>query len=316
LSYENENVDRDFREVENSDEDRFEVKLDAKPAPWVDLRASYLYAERDADEYDFAQFFRNQGVDFLPILPFLRKFDQADRDRDRLQVMANFYPSESWIVGAHVIVGSDDYPASQFGVLGDDHKVYSADVGYTPNERSSFFASYSFEQYEVTLRGREWFPFAVSDPFRSETGFDSASNWTAATEDEIDTVAVGLDLELIPDRLRLDLSYTWSRSDGKIVYASPIGAADLNPFDPADFPEVDDVTTSTFNPELELTLNQRLTLVFAYLRESYEILDFNLDGFELVPTTPSGQFNGGLLIGALPGDYDVDVLALRLEVDF
>ncbi len=316
FSYDNENIDRDFREVEESDEDRFEVKFDIKPATWADLRASYLYSERDADEYDFAQFFRNQDIDALPILPFLRKFDQADRDRDRLQVMANFYPSESLIVGAHVIVGSDDYPESQFGVLGDEHAVYAADLSYTVDERLSFFVSYSVEEYEVALRGREWFPGAVSDPFLFETGFDSASNWTAETEDEIETVAVGVDVELIPNRLRLDLAYTWSRSDGEIVYASPIGTADLNPFDPADFPEVDDVTHSSFHPELELTVNERFALVLAYLRESYEILDFNLDGFQLVPTTTTGQFNGGLLIGALPGDYDVDVLALKLEVDF
>lgn len=316
LGYELEDVDREFREVERSEEDRFEVSLDSKPAPWMDFRASYQLAQRRAEEYDFAQFFRNQGIDFIPVLSFLRKFDQADRDRDRVQVMVNFYPTESLVLGAHVIVGEDDYPSSRFGVLGEEHEVYAVDLSWAASGRASFFASYSFERYDVAIAGREWIPFGPGDPFRTEPGFESASNWSADTSDEIDSVAVGLDLELIPRRLRLDLSYTYSKSDGRIAYASPIGEVDLNPFEPADFVQVDDVTWYNLNPELEYTIGERFALTFAYMRERYEILDFNNEGFELVPVTPEGEFNGGLFMGTLPIDFDLDVLYLTLEVRF
>lgn len=314
LDYDHEDFDREYREVEHSKEDRVTVSLDAKPAPWVDLRASYLVAERNAEEYDFAQFFRNQGINFIPVLSFLRKFDQADRDRDRLQVMVNFYPTESLVVGGQVIVGEDDYPESRFGVLDDEHEIYGADLSWAASERLSLFASYSFERYQVAIAGREWIPFGPGDPYRVETGLDSPSNWSADTTDEVDSVAFGLQVELVPKKLRLDVSYTYSKSDGTIAYASPVGVVDNNPETPADFVEVDDVTWYNLNPELEYTLGERWALSLAYMREHYEILDFNGEGFELVPVTPDGAFNGGLFMGTLPADFDLDVVVLKLKV--
>jgi len=314
LDYEHEDVDRELREVERSEEQRLKLSLDAKPAPWMDLRASYLVAERDAEEYDFAQFFRNQGIRFIPVLSFLRKFDQADRDRDRAQLMASFYPTESLVLGAQLIVGEDDYPESSFGVLDDEHQVYSVDLSWAASARLSLFASYSFERYQVAIAGREWIAFGPVDPFRTEPGLDSPSNWTADTTDEIDSVAFGLEVELIPERLRLDLAYTWSKSDGMIAYGSPIGEVDNNPGTPADFAAVDDVTWYNLNPELEYTVGERLAISLAYVRERYEILDFNDEGFELVPTAPDGSFNGGLFMGTLPLDFDLDVVVLKLKV--
>lgn len=316
LGYERDDVDREFREVEKSTEDRFEVSFDAKPAPWVDFKASYLVGTREAEEYDFAQFFRNQGIDFIPVLSFLRKFDQADRDRDRLQVMANFYATESLTLGAHVIVGEDDYPHSRFGVLDDEHEIYAADLTWAASERLSLFASYSFERYDVAIAGREWIPFGPGDPYRTEPGLESASNWSADTTDEIASVAFGLDVELVPEKLSLDVSYTYSKSDGQIAYASPIGEVDLNPYEPADFAQVDDVTWYNLNPELEYTIGERFRLKLAYVRERYEILDFNNEGFELVPVTPEGEFNGGLFMGTLPTDFDLDVVYLTLGIEF
>lgn len=316
LGYESEDVDREFREVESSTEDRFEVTFDHKPAAWMDLRISYLAAERDAEEYDFAQFFRNQGIDFIPVLSFLRKFDQADRDRDRLQLMVNFFPNDKLTVGGQAIVGEDDYPESRFGVLGEEHQVYAVDFTYAASERVSLFGSYSFEDYEVRIAGREWFPFGPGDPFRVEPGLESASNWSADTTDEIDSISFGVDLQLVPDKLHLDVAYTWSRSDGKIVYSSPVGELDNNPFRLADLTEVDDVTWSSLRPELEYSVAERWSLTFAYMRERYEILDFNNQGFELVPVTPEGAHNGALFMGTFPFDFDLDVFYLTLNVEF
>lgn len=316
LSYENEEIERKFREVKDSTEDRYKVSIDSKPSAWADLRLSYTLAERDIGNYDFAQFFASQGIETLPVLPFLLKFDQAARDRDRTQLMANFYIGESLVIGAQAIVGSDEYPDSAFGVLEDEQQMYAVDLSYLASERLSLFASYGLDKYDILLRGRQWLPFGAGDPFRVETGIDSASNWTANSIDEIDTASLGLEIYAIPDKLRFGLSYTYSKSDGEIRYASPIGDLDQNPFDPVAFQEVDDVTWYSFNPELEYSINDRLTLAAAYLRESYEILDFAATGFSFVPVTPAGEFNGGLLMGTLPKDFEIDVVSLRLEVSF
>ncbi|RMH18388.1 MAG: hypothetical protein D6696_13165, partial [Acidobacteria bacterium] len=315
LSYEDERLERDFREVATSDESRTTVSLDARPASWVDLRLSYLVADRDAGDYDVAQFFRNQGIAELPVLPFLRKFDQASRDRDRLQLMASFYPTGDLVLGAQLIAGEDDYPESQFGVLDDEHAIYQLDLAWTASDRLSLFAAYGRERYDVSMRGRQWFPFGPSDPFRNETGFASNSNWTAASTDNIDTWSAGLDATLIPDRLRFELAWSRAETDGELRFASPLGtpADDLNPFVPAPFTNVDDVIYYHLNPQLEYRLGEHLSLAVAYLREVYDVDDFNLDGFRLVPVTAGGAFNGALLMGTLFDDFELEIWNLKLK---
>jgi MtrB/PioB family decaheme-associated outer membrane protein len=315
LSFENEEWDREFREVEETDEDRFEVALDTKPAAWVDLRGSYLHWERRAVDYDFDQFYTNQGIEFLPVLPFLLKFDQASRDRDRLQLMASFFPTPSLVVGAHLIHGSDDYPESVFGVQSDEHDVAAADLSYVFGERATLFASYTFERYELGMQGREWTAGGPGDPYRVEPELESASNWTASTRDDLDTVTLGLDLRLVPDRVGFDIAYSYSKSDGEIDYESPLGELDANPFEPADFADVDDVRFYSFNPKLEITLGEWASIVLGYLRERYELSDFAVEGLRLVPTTPSGEYNGALLMGSFPFDFDIEAVYVELELD-
>jgi len=318
LSYRNQEIDRSFREVERSSEDTFKVAFDGKPAPWVDLRASFLVSNRDTSAYVFDQFFTAQNIDRVTALPLLRKFDQATRDRDRLQLLATFYPTGSLTLSGSVIVGTDSFPDSRFGVLGDDHRLASLDLSWAPSERLSLYASWTVEDNDVSLRGREWFPGAASDPFTNAPGFGDPSNWRAASEDRIHTGGFGLEAQIIPERLRFELSFSWSETDGRIVYESPLGdpAVDLNAFVPAPFENVDDVRFYNLNPELEYTLGERLALSFAYLRERYSIDDFNLDGFTLVPTTPDGAFNGAIFMGTQFTDFDVELWAIKLKVRY
>lgn len=316
LAVEHEEVDRDFLQVEHTDEDRFKLSFDSKPAPWVDLRASWSISDKTASEVEFDAFFTDQGIGFVSALPLLSRFDQVARERQRLQLMANFYPHESLILTTQAIHGEDDYPETIFGLQRDDHAIYALDLSYAASERLSFFVAYSYEEYDVRLRGREWSFNGPGDPFRQEPGEDSASNWTARPSDQIDTLTFGLEADLIPDKLHLQLAFASSKSDGTIRYDSPIGDFDANPFDPADFTAVDDVTFYSLSPELEYELMDSLALSLVYLREKYEIRDFNSAGLVLVPTTAGGEFNGGLLIGSLPKDFNLDVLALKLKASF
>ncbi len=318
LGYERRETDRDFREVENAVEDTFKISFDGKPAPWVDLRASFLVSDRTIDEYIFDQFYTIQDIQNIPQLPFLRMFDQAARDRDRLQLLATFFPHESVIISGSVIVGTDSYPDSSFGVLGDDHRLASLDLSWSAGERVAIYASYTHEENDVSLQGREWFRTAPSDPFTNAPGLDDPSNWRAASHDEIDTIGFGLEAHLIPERLRFEVTWTFSETDGRIDYESPVGPnfIDLNDFVPASFEEVDDVRFYSLNPELTYTFGERLSLAFAYLRERYDIDDFNLEGFTLVPTTPDGDFNGAIFMGTQFTDFDIDLWALKLKVRY
>lgn len=316
VGYTLEEVERDFREVEETDEDRIKISLDTKAASWLELRASYEASERDGTEYDFAQWQRNQGNEFIPVLPTLFKYDQANRDRDRLQVLATFTPTQNLVVASTFIFGEDDFPDSAFGLKEDEHRVYSADLSYLVGERWSLYASYSFEKYESLQSARAWIPFGPGDPFRVETGVDSPSNWDAESEDQGNTLGFGLQGKLIGDRLRFDLAVTLSETDGEIRYSSPEsplgGPVDLTP-NAAPFPEVDDVEFYSLNPELEYLVNDRLSFILGYFRERYDIDDFNYPGFTLVPTRSDGAFNGAILMGTLFPSYNTEAIYAKLN---
>lgn len=316
LLWKRQETDREFREVERATEETFKLSFDAKPASWVEVRASLLLADREISDYVFDQFFERQNINVPRANPLLRKFLQAARERDRVQLLAHFHPTETLSLSTQWILGTDDYTESPLGMTGDDHRLLSFDLTWMPTPRVALYGAWSVEKNEVALVGREWFIGAPSDPLSNAPELDDPSNWRAATEDEIDTIGFGLEADLIPDRLRFEVAFSWSESDGRIDYQSPVGppSLDLNAFVPAPFEEVDDVRFWNLNPELEYTFGDHLALTLAYARERYDIEDFNLEGFSLVPIDTEGATNGAIFMGTQFTDYDFDLWSLRLKV--
>lgn len=320
LTYTFERMNRDFREVAWMNDNRVKVSLDTRPASRLDLKTSYERSSRDTADYQFNQYNVVQGNPLeSPMLPFLRKFDEAARKRDEAQAIATLQVTDALSLSGMALYGHDNFSKSPFGLLEDNHRVYSLDASYSLTERLSFYGSYSFEQYFSQQKSRQWGGTTVSNPYTRETGFDSNSNWEARPRDDIDTASLGLEAYLLPERLRFNVAYTYSKTDGSIGYASPLGVAanDVNAFEPAPFPAVDDVKFHTVNPELEYRVGERLALSAGYLLEKFAIDDINYRGFEYTPRNLTAGVNAGLLMGSyLFPPYDVNVFYMRLKVGF
>lgn len=319
LGYTFERTNRDFREVEKMTDHRVKASLNTRLSR-LDLKASYERSVRDTSEYNFNQYNVAQGNPLeSPVLPFLRKFDEAGRHRDEVQLIATTQITDALSLSGMALYGHDDFSESPFGLLEDDHRVYSVDASYSRTERLSVYASYSFEQYSSLQKARQWSPTGVSNPYTRETGFDSNSNWEARPTDDIRTASVGLDADLIPQRLRFNVAYVYSKSDGLINYASPLGVAanDVNAFEPAPFTDVDDITFHSVNPELEYQIGERLALTAGYHYEQYAVSDVSYRGFTHTPRNLAGGINAGLLMGSyIFPPYDVNVFYTRLKASF
>jgi hypothetical protein len=331
LGYTFDRMNRSLREVAWMNDHRVKVSLDRSTTSWLDLRTSYTYASRSTGAYDFAQSQREQGLDDRPMMPFLRKFDEAPSRKHDAQVMATVTRGTVSVSGQGMD-GNTDYHESPFGVLDDRHVLSSLDLSYAVAERVSVFADYSYERFANHMRSRQWIPRCVEgflgpcapdgpgDPYHTDTGFESANNWENRALDTIHGAGLGLDVQLIPGRLRGQLQYTFSKTDGRWAFASPIGGAtDLNPFDPAPADKVDDVRWHVLNPELEVRLTDRLAVTAGYSYERWKVSDFNYEGFSNVPVM---NFLGAIPVvpvftGAiLPPAYDNHVLYVRLKVGF
>lgn len=318
LVYTFERMNRDFREVAWMNDHRVKVSLDTRAGGRVDWKTSYERSSRDTAPYIINQYNVVQGNPLeSPMMPFLRKFDEAARTRDEVQSIATLEITDALSLSGMALYGRDDFSKSPFGLVEDLHRVYSLDGSYVLTEALSLYASYSFERYASLQRARQWTGTSVSNPYNSETGFASNSNWEARPRDDVDTASLGVEVSLIPQRLRLNMAYTYSRTDGLMAYASPLGAApaDSNAFEPAPFNEVDDVEFHSVNPELEYRFGERLALSAGYHFEKFTIADFNYQGFTYTPRNLAGGVNAGLLMGSLLFPrYDVNAFYVRVRV--
>lgn len=316
LGYTFENTKREHREVASQDEHTYRATFDTKPLEWLDFRGAYEHAERDGD-YDFRVPFETLTGN-PPQLPFLRKYDEANRVRDKVKFAATFYPADVLTVTGSITYWTDDYRDSTFGLLDDEHQIYTIDADYTFKDRAFLYAFYSFERVENTQKARQWSPGGIGDPYSTETGLDSNSNWVADKRDKTHTVGGGLDCSVIRNALDFGINYSYSLTDGNINLTSPVGTSsdDANAFTPIGFKQVDDITTQTLNAKVRHHFNKSLALTLGYLWERFDVSDFSDAGFSFVPTTLTGAFNGAILMGFTPKSYDASVIYAKLTYKF
>ncbi len=207
--------------------------------------------------------------------------------------MATVYPADALALSGSVAYGTDDFHDSPYGLIEDNRYVFSFDTDYSLGERLTFNLFYTHEIYENEQRARQ---------NGGATDFD----WQADGKDLVDTIGGGIKLALIPDHLDLDLVYAYSDVDGNLEFSSPSGSFD-------DFSAVDDTKTHMLNTKLiyhNTALDFDLTV--GYLWEKFDYTDFAAEGFSYVPTDTAGNYQGALLAGTLPQDYDAHVIYTKI----
>ena len=181
--------------------------------------------------------------------------------------------------------GTDDYKDSPYGLQEDNHYSYSLDGSYAINDRATINLFYTYENYENTQRAN-----------------DGTSDWTAQGEDQVNSIGGGLTLALIPERLDLSLTYAYSDVDGSVAFTSPAG-------DFADFTAVDDTQLHALDTKVKYHFSKNLIFSLGYLWEKFDYDDdLSKEGFSFVPTDAADNYQGALLSGALPEDYDVHII--------
>ena len=214
------------REVRVSDEFFAKAALDVTPADWLMVRATYQPSFRRASEYrTFALAAVEQNA--APGEPgqsyLLRKYDEADRDRQRVDLMMQITPTETLTITPAASYRFDNYIASglshdssargQSGaMLGLQEAVsWSAgmDVNWAPTERLSFAAGYVHESNFQKQRSRNRNP---DDP---------ALDWISDNTDTVDTYHASMTARLIPGKLDLKFAGNYSYALGRVETWNP-----------------------------------------------------------------------------------------------
>lgn len=328
VGYTADKMKRTHREVASQTDNSWKVSLDNHSADWLTLRASLLTGARNG-EYDFRAPFEGEEGN-PPQLPWLRKYDEARLGHNKWQLLATAYASPALTFTASAVLGKNNYNQSAFGLLHDESTLYSLDADYNLTERFGLHGFLTRENLNNTQKARHWSPTnpdgsgGVGDPYNTsnpnnQPPYDDPSNWTAQNESKVNTIGLGLNWNLSPKKLDFNLSYAFEKADGNTQFSSVVGGSsttDNNNFTPAPFPQVDTTKRHTLDTGFKYHLLDDFALAFGYFWEKYDINDFTLNGFANIPTAPNGNFNGAVLLGALPKPYSASAWYMRFDWKF
>src|SRR5574337_213881 len=325
LGYEWERWDRDptQREVPTSDEHFLKTSLDYTPLDWLLVRAAYRRSWRNIGSYtaqahDAHVTTAIEGEPFVPdplgqsIL--LRKFDEADRIRDRVEILASITPIETVNFTATYSLIRDDFGTSPLGLQDSRGWSLGGDLTYSPLSWLSFFVNYMREEFNYDQLSR-------SRPVVGDTVSDfSDFNWRSINRDKVDTYGVGADVRLIPKRLNFRLTYTFSDADTIINSFNPVkptsGTAAQQATATAVRYPLSNANLHTLIAALRLNLTKNWSLKGEYRFEQFREKDWATDAIGQTGLTNLPPTTDVFLGARFLQNYDAHIAAFTLRYQF
>lgn len=266
-----ESVERSLQSVERTVEDS--AWLEAAASPWLvtRLRVKLERGRRDASPYT------TSSAPGLPENPLMRKYNLADRDRDRLAVDFGVTPSSGLDINFAWFASQDHYRDSPLGLQEGSMQSFNLDLTVDLGDGFNATGFVGLDRVEADIRSSQ----------------NGTADWLGASEDRFLTWGVGFRW---PVRAGLAgrLDYLRSRSEGAVR----VGGGVEEPFP--------DLSTSLANLKASLVYSPGahwdLRLIAEY--ERYHARDWQWDGLGMdgIPAV--------LSLGA--SSPDDAVLALRL----
>ena len=224
-------IDRPHQEREELDEDRYALSFTSTAGGLLSGGLRLSVADRDGSEYrgwvtfvnGYSPGYTNTVLPFVDGFPFenlpgMRKFNQADRERQQAELFATFAFGDTLELGLSGNYSEDDYTDSEFGLTFSRVNGFNADLSWSPIETASLYTFYSVERYKNDTDGR-----AYTGTARATQAFDPRRNWTNSSRDEIDTWGYGANTRFFDGRLTVGVDYVNAATDANV--ATTVGPA-------------------------------------------------------------------------------------------
>lgn len=275
--------DTAVRNVANVSERTPRISVDFTGLSFADLRVSYSHSTRRGDGY--------HQVD-SPENPDSRRFDEADRNRNRMSLFADIMPVDQVTLSLTYEFGHDTFPSSAFGVQHDKNTAYGLDVSWNPIPRVSLSGGYEHEQNDNQMRAR----------YRTGSTDATLNNatwqWVATNLDTSTTWYATASAVVVPARIEAGGTYQISKSSFRMMANNPVaptgGTTSQNTAaTAADFP----LATQELRPftvYVRYILTPDWSLTASYQGEKFTQYDFRTTG--LAPATGAQIFLGNDLL--------------------
>lgn len=307
LGYDFDQRERDFQEKDRTQEHTARAKVAATPFDFADGWIEYAHSFRDGSSYvDNAAFLASHTAAFLATLPederfenhpALRKFHLAKRDRDSVRGVLTFIPHPQVMLSLDGRFSRDDYGASALGLKESRIASATLNISYSPRQNITGYAFFTYDNLRYEQRGHQ------HNPANLPSLTDPTQRWSIDTEDEVLTPGIGLNWNIIEDKLDLGVDYTVSLAQTR---TDPAAGSALTE---APLPDVD-TRFHRVSAKLNYKLKDNLSLRFAYRYERLETEDFARDDIAL-DTMPFV-----LTLGSTSPDYDAHLFGLSVAYNF
>jgi MtrB/PioB family decaheme-associated outer membrane protein len=287
------------REVFTTNQYTPKAMLDYTPLDWLLFRFGYAFSTRTGTEY--LQASEEQ-------LALLRKYDMADRDRNRWDFLADIMAMDNLTFTATFSYTTDDYGSSQFGLQDANNWAAGGDVTWKPFERLSLFAGYVHEEWDTQSRHK----YRQAATELNNATFD----WVSQTDDRYDTVRAGFNVVIIPQRLEGGANYNFSMGRTSMNASNPltpVGTGSASAV-AANFPEIE-TTLNQVNAFLRYWITKNFSAKVMYSWEQWQQSDFRFDG--LLPFNfPNPNTGDTIFLGMDPQNYTAQWFTLSLGYHF
>jgi len=270
----------------------------------------------------------------------MRRYNMADRDRQKIRAEAGWQPGERVSLQANVDYSLDDYGASRYGLLDAHDLGFNFEANFAATETLALTAFYTYEDQRARTAGNTYTAnsaaanvntftaisggcFATIAARNASNKIDPCLNWEADMRDKTDVMGVSIDKKgLLSGKLNLgfDITVTRSRSTNAVtggnyannplaVAGAPVGTIAAF-YIPATALPVVIAQTNEARLKASYALSDASRLNFAWIYADLRSQDWSYDGM---------QFGG--LAGVLPSleqapTYNVQVIALSYSHRF
>ena len=265
--------------VLKTEEDGYFGEVQWTPLAMVDLRFRYDDLSRDASASE------QQGNYDRAENPLMRKYNMANRDRQRYMAQLDVSPMERVGVSFSIWSTDDSYDQSVIGLNDSQEKAISFDFNYMFDSGANLYAFFTDETIEARMSGADGV---------------GATPWNGRTEDEIQSWGFGI-TGRFKEKWSWSFDYLDSESEGNIL-VTDAGAG-------SPFPTL---TTELKNIRLfvDYEVNEHWAVGMEAYKEQYDTSDWMVDG--IGPYTIDGVFT----MGEESPDYDVNVFRVLASYRF
>ena len=241
------NIERTLQAVERSEETTYWGEAKVTPTVGSQLRFKLESASRDIDDY-------LDPDDGGPAEhPLMRKFNQADRDRDRVLMDFDFMPTDALGINLSFFRARSDYTESVLGLQESEEESYTINLNYAVGTKGNLYAFVTRDYIDAHL---------------VNTISSTATPWDAMTSDEITTYGLGFSMH-INKKSSIGIDYVSSDSTGDISVRTS------NDEDPFSSLSTDLTNTKVY---FDHQLNERWGYKFFAEYEKYSARDWAIDG--------------------------------------